>query len=135
MLERTSRAGGGARCHGHRSRRMTTRRSVGLATSVKPQPPKTRSLPRYLITDLGPVATGYRERGHPRPTEAEVVFQQSKARLESWSIASPWVIDSHVSWWGRHVKSTTRQVAVDGWLDHGEFRWLLTSARAVGRSF
>ena len=41
---------------------MTTRRSVGLATSVKPQPPKTRSLPRYLITDLGPVATGYRER-------------------------------------------------------------------------
>ena len=64
-----------------------------------------------------------------------MVFQQSKARLETWSTASAWVINSHVSWWGRHAKSTTRQVAVDGWRDHGEFRWLLTSARAVGRSF
>jgi hypothetical protein len=66
--------------------------------------------------------------------EGEIAFQQSRARLETWSTASVLVTDSRGSWWSRRVKSTARQVTVDSWRDHREFTWLLTSARAVGRS-
>ena len=65
--------------------------------------------------------------------EGDVVFQQSTARLETWSTTSARVIDDHVSW-GRRAKSPGRQLTVDYWQDHDESTWLLTSARAVGRS-
>jgi hypothetical protein len=49
----------GCRCQGLRSRLITTRRTAGLATSVKPQPANTCSVPRNASALLfGPAASG-----------------------------------------------------------------------------
>ena len=65
---------------------------------------------------------------------AEAAYGQARARLETWSRTTTWVTDSRASWWGRRARSVTRELAAEGWRDNGEFTWLLTSARAVGRS-
>lgn len=68
------------------------------------------------------------------PQGGETIYGQAGARLETWSTTTTWVTDIRASWWGRRARSITREVAAEGWRDLGDFTWLLTSARTVGRS-
>ena len=88
---------------------------------------------------LATLASGRHEPG-ARPTIGvallgdETVYGQATARLETWSTTTTWVTDSRASWWGHRARSVTRELTAGGWHDRGEFTWILTSARAVGRS-
>jgi hypothetical protein len=88
---------------------------------------------------LAALASGRQEPG-ARPTVGvallrdETVYGQATVRLETWSTTTTWVTDSRASWWGHRARSVTRELTAGGWHDRGEFTWILTSGRAVGRS-
>lgn len=64
----------------------------------------------------------------------EMAYGRTTARLETWSTTTTWVTETQVRRWGRRARSVTRELTAEGWRDNGEFTWLLTSARALGRS-
>ena len=64
----------------------------------------------------------------------ETAYGQTTAYLETWSTTTTWVTDIHVRWCGHRALSVTRELTAEGWRSNGEYTWLLTSARALGRS-
>lgn len=64
----------------------------------------------------------------------ETAYGQTPACLETWSTTTTWVTETRVRRWGRRARSVTRELTAEGWRDNGEYTWLLTSARALGRS-
>ena len=64
----------------------------------------------------------------------EVALQRSTTHFSVWATRSTWLSHSRVRGWGRRVESSTGEVSVSGWQDHGEVSWLATSARLYGRA-
>ena len=64
----------------------------------------------------------------------EVALQRSATNFSVWATRSTWLSRSRVRGWGRRVESSTGEVSVSGWQDHGEVSWLTTSARLWGRA-
>ena len=64
----------------------------------------------------------------------EVALQRSETHFSVWATRSTWLSHSRVRGWGRHAESSTGEVSVSGWQEHGEVTWLVTSARLYGRA-
>ena len=64
----------------------------------------------------------------------EVALQRSKTHFSVWATRSTWLSHTRVRGWGRHAESSTGEVSVSGWQEHGEVTWLVTSARLYGRA-
>ena len=64
----------------------------------------------------------------------EVALQRSTTHFSVWATRSTWLSHSRVRGWGRRAESSTGEVSVSGWQDHGEVSWLVTSARLYGRA-
>jgi hypothetical protein len=64
----------------------------------------------------------------------EVALQRSKTHFSVWATRSTWLSYSRVRYWGHCAESSTGEVSVSGWQDHGEVSWLATSARLYGRA-
>ena len=64
----------------------------------------------------------------------EVALQRSKTHFSVWATRSTWLSHTRVRGWGRRAESSTGEVSVSGWQEHGEVTWLVTSARLYGRA-
>jgi hypothetical protein len=64
----------------------------------------------------------------------EIALQRSKTQFSVWTTRSTWLIQTRARGWGRRAESSTGEVSVSGWQEHGEITWLATSARLCGRA-
>ncbi len=64
----------------------------------------------------------------------EVLLQRTTSHFSVWATRSTWLSRSRVRGLGRRAESSTGEVSVSGWQDHGEVTWLVTSARLYGRA-
>ena len=99
-------------------RRLANAQARGLMAALASSPPEPS----------GRTAVGVALRS------GETAYGRTTARLETWSTTTTWVTDTWSRRWGHRARSVTRELTVGGWRDNGEFTWLLTSARALGRS-
>ena len=63
----------------------------------------------------------------------EVPLQRGATDFSVWATRSTWLSRSRMRGWGRRAETSTAEVSVSGWQEHGEVTWLVTSAGLYGR--